>query len=119
MVGMSKLATLLVVVVALVVGGSTAASAQCLTFSPALPCAKTAPSPFRLDGSARKAPVPKPTQIEPASPSVRHEAQGIDCQMIRTVDPKLRSAMPVITPDPKVELPAVVVQVPPCSPPKK
>ena len=38
-----------------------------------------------------------------------------DCKMIKPVDPRFVSRMPVQTPDPKVKLPILSVEVPSCA----
>jgi len=45
-------------------------------------------------------------QIEPSIPA--------DCKMVKPVDPQFRSAMPVVTPDPRLKLPMSIVPVPDC-----
>jgi hypothetical protein len=42
-----------------------------------------------------------------------------DCGMVRRVDPNFKSAMPVVTPDPKLALPMKVVAVPSCDPQRR
>jgi len=42
-----------------------------------------------------------------------------DCGMVRRVDPNFKSAMPVVTPDPKLALPTKVVAVPSCDPQRR
>ena len=42
-----------------------------------------------------------------------------DCRMVRRVDPNFKSAMPVVTPDPKLALPMKVVVVPSCDPQRR
>jgi hypothetical protein len=42
-----------------------------------------------------------------------------DCGMVRRVDPNFKSAMPVVTPDPKLALPIKVVAVPSCDPQRR
>ena len=42
-----------------------------------------------------------------------------DCGMVRRVDPNFKSAMPVVTPDPKLALPMKVVVVPSCDPQRR
>jgi hypothetical protein len=45
--------------------------------------------------------------------------EPIDCGMVRRVDPNFKSAMPVVTPDPKLALPMKVVAVPSCDPQRR
>ena len=42
-----------------------------------------------------------------------------DCGMVRRVDPNFKSAMPVVTPDPKLALPMKVMVVPSCDPKRR
>ena len=42
-----------------------------------------------------------------------------DCGMVKRVDPNFKSAMPVVTPDPKLALPTKVVAVPSCDPQRR
>ena len=39
---------------------------------------------------------------------------AIDCKMIKPIDPQFVSAMPVIPPDPNLQLLMPIVRVPPC-----
>jgi hypothetical protein len=42
-----------------------------------------------------------------------------DCKMVKRVDPAFKSAMPVVTPDPKLALPMKIVPVPSCDPKRR
>jgi hypothetical protein len=62
----------------------------------------------------RKSPEPSPKVTVALAPAPTQPPKGIDCAMVRPVDPKFDSNMPVIAPDPKVDLPTKAVAVPSC-----
>ncbi len=72
----------------------------------------------KLDFGAGKEAPKKPVQPVnlPTAPSPAVEPAGspIDCAMVKPVPSKRESAMPVLHPDPNVELPMKVVPVPAC-----
>jgi hypothetical protein len=92
------------------------ASGQCSSSSTAGPCSSL--SVGNLDFRAQK---DRPTKaVKPLSPpanpvpAVDAGVNPIDCGMIKPVDPRFKSAMPVLHPDPKVQLPTRIVQAPSC-----
>jgi len=103
-------------VAVLMVAGAGVASAQCVRFSHDAPCARLTQPSVRLDVSASQ---PAPNGIVPnrVSPQAgQSESGGVDCRMVKPVDPKFYSAMPVMKPDPNVLLPMKVIQAPACKP---
>jgi hypothetical protein len=81
------------------------APAECNLFG-GKPSCSSAKSMFRVEFGA-KAPVQFViVQIEPSI--------ATDCKMVKPVDPQFRSAMPVVTPDPRLKLPMRIVHVPDC-----
>ena len=103
----------------LVLVGSIAASAQCLTLSPTLPCSQLTKSQPSFGLGAPKVPAnrsdPTVNPLRQASPAAK-ESRGLDCQMSKPIDPNFHSAMPVIKPNPNVALPMRVIPVPSCKP---
>lgn len=99
----------------------TAVEAQCLSFSKDVACtAKPSIRPnfgVPKDESRASTPTPAPGARRAAMPGVTpREADAIDCQMTRRVDPSFHSNMPVVTPDPNVNFVIKVVPVPACKP---
>lgn len=95
------------------------ASAQCVTFSPDLPCSPLTPPRTPLGLS------PAPPTIQSAPPvavtdfpmrRAGTESRGLDCKMVRSVDPAFQSSMPVITSHSNASLPIRVIPAPACAP---
>ena len=82
------------------------AAAECNLFGGKPACSSAKPM-FRVEFGAKPAdPQFIVVQIEPSI--------AADCKMVKPVDPKFKSAMPVVTPDPSLKLPMRIVHVPDC-----
>lgn len=108
-------ATILAIAVLLIVI-PRAASAQCpssagVTCHPArqLNFGPARQLDFGLGTSRKKATL----QIVSSAPAVP-PVMASDCKMVKHIDPQFVSIMPIIAPDPNVQLPMQIVRVPPC-----
>jgi hypothetical protein len=81
-----------------VLAASSAADAQCVTFSPALACSKLVLSKPFVPAAAVEPPV-QPFVVSAAPTVVSSQSMPMDCGIARQPDPNYRSAMPKIVPD--------------------
>ena len=113
-----RMGAILAVAVLFLIAVPRTAGAQCSTFSAGGACSGSGKPTFHLDFRAQKAAPNKPAQplnhsVNPVPPNVMG-SNPIDCGMIKRVDPQFRSVMPIVKPDPKVQLPMKTIQPPAC-----
>jgi len=108
-----RILSVLGVAVVVLVALPAAASAQCSAPSVDRLCISkihvyfgdTNDIPRRAILADKPSQLPTPAAIEPAP---------IDCGMIKRPDPQFKSAMPIVTPDPKIGLPMKIIRPPAC-----
>ena len=107
--------TLSFIVLTGILGAPCAAHADCALFSADGPACATLQSKMKVD-FAKLAVTNQQAQKTLAEALRAMAAQSVptDCKMIKPVDPKFTSKMPVQTPDPDVKLPIQIVPVPSC-----
>ncbi len=109
---MVRAAILAAIAAVLIVVTPSLAGAQCVTFSSAAQCPRKTP-PSVLQGAAiAKAPAVVAADRSATPP----QSSGLDCRMVKPIDPQFYSAMPIVKPDPKVALSGRVIAVPACRP---
>jgi hypothetical protein len=92
------------------------ASAQCGPFATGARCSRATKHTIHVDFGLPKAAPKSPLPPVIPLPTVRlvHEPTAIDCGMVKPVDPTFHSDMPVLKPDPGVNLPTPIIRPPPC-----
>src|SRR5438876_11027701 len=114
-----RLGTILALALLSLVAVPRTASAQCVAFLAGVACSPSTRPVFRGDfgpqNLAPKSPKQSPKRRSvaslPTAPAA-NEPTPIDCQMIKSVDPRFRSAMPVGLPDLNVPFPMLTIQAP-------
>jgi hypothetical protein len=110
---------ILAVAVLLLIVTPTAGRAQAQFGAPPPGGRSLGPTTFHMDFRAQKDILSKkPVQplnhsVNPVPPVVIG-SNPIDCGIIKRVDPRFKSVMPIVKPDPKVQLPMKTIQSPAC-----
>jgi hypothetical protein len=101
-------------IAACVIAVPSTAAAQCSS-SAGLTCSRIDPAQFEF---GVETPPQQPTlnffSPPPAAVFARAARPPADCAMVKPVDPKFASTMPVLPADAKRQLPMTIVHVPPC-----
>lgn len=91
--------------------------ADCPVFSPAGPACVTPTSKRQVDFGKLAAANAQAQKLLAEARRAMAASVPTDCKMIKPVDPRFASKMPVQTPDPNLKLPIRTVQVPSCAAP--
>jgi len=100
----------------LAIAAPTATTAQSGTPTPGSGSLRS--STFHVDFGAHKDARPKMVQplnrsLNPVPP-IKMGTNPVDCAIVKRVDPHFESNMPIVKPDPKMQLPMKTIQPPAC-----
>ena len=111
---MRRLTSTFIVLLA-VLGAPIAAHADCALFSADGPACAAPKAKMQVDFAKLAAANEQAEKmLAEAQRALAVQFVPTDCKMIKPVDPKFTSKMPVQTPDPDVKLPIRIVPIPSC-----